>query len=107
MVNNSRLRLACSISIKVIPGVRFESFEKLSEGWVIRIREKAIDGKANEAVCKQVSEFLKLPQSLVTVIKGAKSRQKLLRIESVNEVYVENCFTLVVEGKDNHENGNL
>ena len=85
---------SATLSVKVIPGVRFESFDKLDDVWVIRIREKAVDGMANDALCKRISNVLNVPLSRITVVKGAKSRQKVLRVESVDDTYVNGCFEL-------------
>jgi uncharacterized protein len=46
----------------------------------IYVRERAIDGKANEAVVKLLAEHLGVPRSRVELASGATSRIKRFRI---------------------------
>jgi uncharacterized protein len=39
------------------------------------------DGKANDAVIKQVSKALGVPKSAITIMQGQTSRDKLLKIK--------------------------
>jgi len=78
------------LSVRVIPGVRQESLEQLADGsWKIRLRQRAIEGKANSSLCEKVADILNLSRSKVTVVRGEKSRLKLLRIMDLEEDVVK------------------
>jgi uncharacterized protein len=57
------------------------------EGGVLQARVTAppVDGKANRALCRMVAKRLGVAQSQVTVIRGEKSRHKLLLVEGIDE----------------------
>ena len=46
----------------------------------IYVQERAVDGKANEAVTKLLAEHLGVPRSRVELISGATARLKRFRI---------------------------
>jgi uncharacterized protein len=70
-----------NISVKVKPGAKENSVEDLGEsGYVVRVKEKAIEGRANAAVVKALSEFFDVPKNRITVIKGFKSKNKVIEI---------------------------
>ena len=50
-------------------------------GFVVYVREKAIDGKANDGVVSALAEHLKVPRSRITVVRGHTARIKQIAIE--------------------------
>ena len=53
----------------------------LSESeWIIRTSLPPRDGLANRDIIHQISEHLKIPKSKVQIIKGEKSKKKLVEI---------------------------
>ncbi|MBX7454369.1 DUF167 domain-containing protein [Mycolicibacterium sp. 3033] len=46
-----------------------------------RLNERAVDGKANEAVHRQLAEHLGVPRRDVQLISGETSRLKRFRVE--------------------------
>ena len=76
---------AMTLAIKVQPKSRRPGVQ----GWVadiegrrlrIGVTEAAEAGRANKAVCAVLAKALGLRPAAVTVLQGASSRQKLLRI---------------------------
>lgn len=66
------------IEIKLHPGSSQEKLEKISEGkFEVWIKEKPIDGKANESLVK----FLKKQGMKTKIISGLTSRNKILELE--------------------------
>lgn len=53
------------------------------EGTTLRVRVRAapVDGAANQAVRELLARSLGLPLSAVVLVKGARGRAKLIRIE--------------------------
>lgn len=47
----------------------------------IYVRERAVDGKANEAAARLLAAHLQLPRSRVELVAGATSRLKRFRVE--------------------------
>lgn len=71
------------ISVRVKPGsAKGPLVETGSDGTLtIHVRERAADGKANQAVIRVLAEHLGVPRSRVTLASGATSRLKRFRIE--------------------------
>jgi uncharacterized protein len=53
-----------------------------------RVTAPPVDGKANRALCKLIAERLGVAPSRVSVVRGQKSRDKLIRVEGLDEVAV-------------------
>jgi uncharacterized protein (TIGR00251 family) len=49
-----------------------------------RVIAPPVDGKANSALCKLIAKRLRVAPSRVAVARGAKSRDKLVRVEGVD-----------------------
>jgi hypothetical protein len=46
----------------------------------VYVRERAVDGKANDAVTRLLAAHLELPRSRVELVSGARSRLKRFRV---------------------------
>jgi uncharacterized protein (TIGR00251 family) len=51
----------------------------------VRVSAPPVDGKANKALCRLVAKRAGVAPSRVSVVRGEKSRQKLLLIEGLGE----------------------
>ena len=49
-----------------------------------RVTPPPVDGKANRALCKLVAKRAGVAPSRVSVVRGEKSRDKLVRVEGVD-----------------------
>ena len=68
------------IHIKVVPNSKAEIFEKISEReYKIKVREKAVDGKANERVREILAGKFGVSKTNV-LIKSPNSRKKVVEI---------------------------
>lgn len=66
--------------MRVTPGARTESLA-INEGVLqAKVRAKPQDGAANAAVIRLVAAALDLPGSRVELLRGDRSRDKLLKI---------------------------
>lgn len=71
----------CIVSVRVHPGARQDGIDGFHNGALkISIKAPASDGRANEALIAFVAERLGLPRARVSLITGAASRTKTLRI---------------------------
>ncbi|HME89322.1 MAG TPA: DUF167 domain-containing protein [Chthoniobacterales bacterium] len=51
----------------------------------IKLRAPAVEGKANAALIRFLAEKLNLPARTVVLLRGEKSRDKLIRIDNLTE----------------------
>ncbi len=71
-----------SLSVKVHPRSRKQEITKLDENtYKIHVTSAPSKGEANQEVCKLIAGFLGVPVSKVAIIRGHKSRNKLITIE--------------------------
>ena len=70
------------LSIRVSPGSSRDAIELAEGKLLVRVRARAVDGQANEAVLELVAKALRLAPSRVRLLRGAAAREKLLQVES-------------------------
>jgi len=68
------------ISVKVKPNSKIEKVEKAEGFWLIYVKEPPQEDKANRAVINLLSAYFKVPKSRISILKGKKSRQKIVGI---------------------------
>ena len=51
-----------------------------NDSYEVRIDERAIEGRANNRLLEILSKHFGVPKSRITIIRGAKSRDKLIEI---------------------------
>ncbi|MDR2669188.1 MAG: DUF167 domain-containing protein [Desulfovibrio sp.] len=67
--------------VHALPGAKKSEFSGIREGRLcIRVAAPAVENKANAALAALTARALGLRQAKVSVLSGAKSRQKCLRI---------------------------
>ncbi len=71
----------CTVSVRVHPGAKRDAVVGLHAGAVkIALCAPPVDGRANEALIAFVAEKVGLPRARVSLVAGASSRSKVLRI---------------------------
>jgi uncharacterized protein (TIGR00251 family) len=74
------------IAIRVQPrGRRNEVVGERGGLTVIRLTAPPVDGKANAALCAFVARAAGVPPSRVTIVRGQTARDKVVRVEGVDE----------------------
>jgi hypothetical protein len=68
------------IRVKVIPNSKVEGVVQEGDGFLVRVKEPAKEGKANRAVIKLLAAYFKVPQSQVVISSGFGSRNKIIKI---------------------------
>ena len=69
------------ISVTIVPRSSKNELSKLEDGsYRARVTSPPVDGKANEALVKLVSDFFGIPKSCVLIVRGLKSKTKTLEI---------------------------
>ncbi len=51
-----------------------------------RVMAPPVDGRANRALCRLIARAAGVPPSRVEVIRGARSREKLVRVQGIGLV---------------------
>lgn len=75
-------RMTASVVVKVKPGSRKGPLVEVGPDGelTIYVRERAVDGKANDAVTRLLADHLQLPRSQVELVSGNTSRLKRFRV---------------------------
>jgi uncharacterized protein YggU (UPF0235/DUF167 family) len=77
--------MAFSVSLVCKPGSTAPGMSIIAGVLQLRVRERAIEGAANDACIRALAEALNIPKSSVHLQSGAHSRQKRFAIEGVDE----------------------
>ena len=51
----------------------------------VKVAALPVEGKANETCCSFLAQELRISKSAVNIIKGTRSREKLIKITGVNQ----------------------
>ena len=87
------------IFVKAKPGAKKESVRKAQEPdglfpkagakaalpqFVVAVKERPTDGKANRAIEKAIAGYFKVPLSRARIVSGHASREKIVEIDAVS-----------------------
>ena len=72
--------------LKVKPNQRSDKIEITPEGWQVRLKAPAVDGKANEHLIHYLSDVLDVPKSAIVLKKGLTSKFKCLEVNLAEEL---------------------
>jgi uncharacterized protein YggU (UPF0235/DUF167 family) len=74
--------MAAIISVKVQARSKIPGVEKLADGSLrVRVQATPERGRANREVLERLAEFLDLPSSRLTIVRGERSSTKWVRLE--------------------------
>ncbi|MFX1295831.1 MAG: DUF167 domain-containing protein [Promethearchaeota archaeon] len=72
------------ITILVKPNSKYINIKQLNpETYEIAISSKPEKGKANKNIIELLAKFFKIKKSQIQIIKGHKSRKKIIQIENI------------------------
>ncbi|HET7813674.1 MAG TPA: DUF167 domain-containing protein [Candidatus Baltobacteraceae bacterium] len=69
------------LTVRVKPGARESGVEEKDGETIVRVRERAIEGAANEAVVRVLAEHFKVAPGRVRLVRGAAARVKRFSID--------------------------
>jgi uncharacterized protein YggU (UPF0235/DUF167 family) len=69
------------LALRVTPGAHSETIEICQGVLLVRVRAKAKDGEANEAVLALLAQALGIATSRLHLLRGATGRDKLVQID--------------------------
>ena len=70
------------INVRIIPNSRENCIDGVDSEGVVKIRIKSvpIDNRANIELCRFLSKIMGVPRSEVTIVRGLKNKNKLLKV---------------------------
>jgi uncharacterized protein YggU (UPF0235/DUF167 family) len=60
----------------------------------VRVTAPPVEGRANVALCELLAARLRLPKRAVSVVRGETGRDKVVRIEGMDEAEVRRALGL-------------
>jgi uncharacterized protein len=73
------------IIVRVRPRAGKDELVEMREGVLIaRVRAAPVDGAANRALCRLIAGRLRVAPSRVTIVRGERSREKLVRVDGID-----------------------
>jgi uncharacterized protein len=54
------------------------------DGYLVRVTAPPVDGRANDALCRLIARRAGVAPSRVTLVRGAKGREKVVSVEGVD-----------------------
>ncbi|WP_305097554.1 DUF167 domain-containing protein [Croceibacterium aestuarii] len=69
------------LALRVTPGARSEAVEVGDGAVLVKVRAKAKDGEANEAVLSLLAQALGVATSRLRLLRGATGRDKLVQLD--------------------------
>jgi uncharacterized protein YggU (UPF0235/DUF167 family) len=80
--------MSAQLAVIVKPGSRSPGIVISGESVTVRVREPAVEGRATEAARRAIAAALRVPQSAVTLVRGATSRHKSFAIAGLTSVEI-------------------
>ena len=74
------------IRVHIVPNAKIDKVVDEHGGAIkIKLRAPAVESKANAALINLLAERLKVPKLKIVLLRGHKSRDKLVRIDGLSE----------------------
>ncbi len=81
------------IDVRVIPRASRSGLAGIrGDALLLRLHAPPVDGAANEEVVEMLSKALGVPRRAVTIVAGARSRLKRVRVEGVSAAFVQSTL---------------
>jgi uncharacterized protein (TIGR00251 family) len=75
-----------TMSVHVVPNAKIDEVVGQRGGAIkIKLRASAVEGKANAALIGFLAERLNVPARTIVLLRGHKSRDKLVRVDNLSE----------------------
>lgn len=88
-----------TLSVRVQPRSRSTTLTALRDGVVIvRVTAPPLDGRANHAVCELLADVLGVRRSCVTILRGERSRDKVIAIEGLDQAEADAAIRSAIDG---------
>ena len=79
--------------MRVRAGARREELLPSDDGWIVaRVTAPAHEGRANKALCRLVAKQLRIAPSKVEIVRGARFREKVIRVDGMDQAAVNGAL---------------
>jgi uncharacterized protein (TIGR00251 family) len=68
------------IQVKVRPNSKIEEVSQEGGSFIVKVKEPAKEGKANQAVIRLLAEHFGVSQSRVRILSGFRSKNKVVEV---------------------------
>jgi len=83
------------IAVRAQPGARRDEIVGLRDGVLVaRVSAPALEGRANQALCRLIARSLGIRRSQVSIVRGERARDKLVRVEGIGRADINDAFGL-------------
>ena len=83
------------IAVRVQPRAHRDEFGPVRAGvLVVRVTAPALEGRANKAVCKLLAGRFGVPPTQVTIVRGERSRDKVLEVRGIDQAAADTALGL-------------
>jgi len=72
------------INVRVIPNAQHEAVRVVADKIKVYVTAPAVAGKANQALQALLADFFGVRKRAVTIIRGERSREKIVRIDTTD-----------------------
>jgi uncharacterized protein (TIGR00251 family) len=87
---------SCEIAIRLQPGARREEIAGERDGLLlVRVTAPPVDGRANAALCRLIAKRARVGVRSVSIVRGAGTREKLVRVEGIGREALRRSLGLV------------
>jgi uncharacterized protein (TIGR00251 family) len=81
---------SANISVRVQARARRDELVAIREGiLLVRVAAPALDGRANRSLCRLLAKSLGVAPSSVLIIRGRHSRDKLVRVQGIDQATLD------------------
>ena len=70
------------VRVRVTPNAKKAVVVRVAEAsFEVKVDARAEDGRANKRLAEILSEYFEIPKAKISVVKGARSRDKVLEVD--------------------------
>jgi uncharacterized protein (TIGR00251 family) len=81
------------IKVRLRPRGHRDQLMGIGDGILLaRVTAPPMEGRANKALCKMIAKRIGIAPSKVSVVQGEKSRNKVVRVEGVSAMALEQAL---------------
>ena len=85
-----------TISVRVQPrAARDEIAGQRAGALVVRLTAPPVEGRANDALCRLLAKRLGIGRTRVTILRGAGSRDKIVRVEGFSSAELARALEIL------------
>ncbi|MGE5174080.1 MAG: DUF167 domain-containing protein [Betaproteobacteria bacterium] len=94
-LRNKGLEASATFSIRIQPRASKNEVLRMEDGGLkIRLTAPPVDGAANEALVKFLSDRLGMAKSRVEIVSGHTSREKIIRVNGLSDEAVRRLLNI-------------